>query len=119
VSAHWATVAKTDLGRALQTLGSTVLHWLKLLQALVIVSMGAMTAFVGGWALLQFDKALPGAIRQFCLGYAHGSGVAGACPLLPYDVATIRNIALGLLLAGLLWAAWGFCQLCHWFLDRR
>jgi len=33
--AAWSTVAKSDLGRALQDVGAFVLHWLRLLQALV------------------------------------------------------------------------------------
>lgn len=112
----WATVPKSDLGRALQALGSSARHWLKLLRAVKTVAGGAVVAFFSGSALLQLDKALPGFVRS--LTPRRGSA-AFAASLLPTDITAIRRLALCLLLLGLGAAAWGFIGLCHWFLDRR
>jgi uncharacterized membrane protein HdeD (DUF308 family) len=114
MSAHWSGVARSDLGRALQEIGKTLLYWLKLVQGVVTLSMGAVVGFCAGCALLEPDRTLPRLARQFAGGY-----LAALRELIPSDVPTLRNLALALLLAGLVMVAGGFVELCNWFLDRR
>jgi hypothetical protein len=114
----WQTVATSNLGRTMQDIGHWLLHWLKLLQGVVTVTLGVAVAFGGGYALLEPDRTLPPLVRAFV---SHCSGNYGAVltAIISSDTGTLRSLALALLLAGLVLAGRGALVLCNWFLDRR
>jgi hypothetical protein len=110
MSANWSNVARSNLGRAMQTLGAGVLHWLRLLQAVVNFAVGGALAVGCGLALREPDRSLPRLVGQWVQAAKLGA-IAG---LLPSASPEIRDMALAGLVAALLLVGCAFVSLCLW-----